>query len=212
MTRTIIPGTATDSDSPWFFRTPITCPKCGETFLLTSEDMQPLGGPYGASDTVWHWWRELVEGDPATAALDLSNHHLDPAQVAGPCPNCFFPIAVRGPHYGLPKTLDITTDPDVGDIAGYIAAGARFVLWFRLQELDGSTGRLVGLFATADSTVYGLDATGAYAPGVVRAGPNDLDAHYPYCLHQPGQAIPSEEARAADPDMVATLERMGLIV
>jgi hypothetical protein len=214
MTRIITTPTPQTSSLPWFLTTQVTCPKCATQFYLTPEDMQPMGGPFGASDTIWHWWRELVEGDPTTAPLDLSNMRLDPAQVYGPCPICAWMIAVRGPHYGMAKTQDITVDPGLGTVQSYVAAGARRVLWRqRDANVSPAAGWIVGLFADAGGNLLMVSADGAYATGITR----DLATmvilpNYVYCLHTSTAVITSDQAQALDADLCATLVRLGLQV
>lgn len=217
MTRTITDGILATTDAPWFLAALLTCPKCGCTFYLTAEDFQPMAGPFGASDTIWHWWRELTEGDPATAPLDLSNYHLDPAQVSGPCPQCFYPVTQRGPRYGTTKITTIDSDPATGDIPGYIAAGATQMLWYEIEESGVVATDLAGCFATPTGSVVGAvtDSNGltATAPAVARViGPNLIDTHWTMLFYRPNRNVDTSRAALLDPSLVEAMERYGLIV
>jgi hypothetical protein len=213
MARATATGLAVPSDAPWYLTATIVCPRCGTPFTLSAEDFVPTAGPFGAADTIWHWWRQLVEGDPATAALDLSNHHLDPAQVRGPCPVCYYPVAARGPRYGLTKILDLPADPAPGAIAGYLAAGAVKMLWYDIYLDPTASGGLLGLFARADNGVVGLDAATGWATGVIRSAATlDYVPDFPFCLAQPNESIPPSAARGRDPALCSWLAGYGLIV
>jgi len=214
MSRIITSPTPQASPLPWFLNTLITCPKCSAQFYLSPEDVQPMGGPFGTNDTVWHWWRELVEGDPTTAPLDLANYRLDPAQVYGPCPICAWMIPVLGPHYGMAKIQDITVDPGIGTVQSYVAAGARRMLWRqRDAAVSPAAGWIVGLFADATGNVLMVSADGAYATGVTRdLATMTILPSYVYCLHQGTAVITSEVAQLVDADLCATLQRLGLQV
>jgi hypothetical protein len=211
MTRIIsLTPTPQTSTLPWFLQTLITCPRCSTQFYLSPEDVQPMGGPFGTNDTVWHWWRELVEGDPTTAALDLANQRLDPAQVYGPCPICAWMIAVRGPHYGIGKTQDITTDPTAGVIQGYVTAGAAAMFWYqRDAHVSPARGWIVGAFLNASGVMMMTD--GMYVTTVTRDTFTDaIIPAYSYCLHQTTAPISSAAAYSADSDLCDTLARYGL--
>lgn len=217
MTRMVAAGIALGTDAPWFLTVLVTCPKCGQTFYLTSEDFQPMAGPFGINDTIWHWWRELAEGSPDTAPLDLANYHLDPAQVAGPCPNCFYPVYVRGPRYGTTKITSINTDPVAGDIPVYIQNGAVKMGWYTLDELHLTATQLVGLFldvtGRAIGATYDGDGNSVSAPGIVRDLTSlTLDTDWLFHFVVPNHRIETGDARARDANLVETVERYGLVV
>jgi len=217
MTRLVAPGIALGSDAAWYLTVPVTCPKCGTIFYLTPEDFQTAAGPFGSSDTIWHWWRQLQEGDPTTALLDLSNYHLDPAQVSGPCPNCNYQIAVQGPRYGTTKIQDITTDPDEGDIPNYIALGATSMAWYALDEHGHAATDVVGLFIAFDGTVINetqdVNGTSESAPGVARdLMTNEINTNYVMVFVVPNHRTTTDDARRLDNDLVDMVARMGLEV
>jgi len=214
MTRLITTPTPQASSLPWFLSVLITCPKCGAQWYLTPEDMQPMGGPFGSNDTIWHWWRELVEGDPTVAPLDLANMRLDPAQVSGPCPICAWMIAVRGPHYGTAKIQDITTDPALGVVQGYVVAGATQMTWRqRDANVSPARGWIVGLFLDRNGVMLMTTDDGQYATGITRdTFTGALIPNYLFCLHQSQGPISSAQAQSADSDLCTTLTNLGLLI
>jgi hypothetical protein len=196
------------NDFPWFWQTDIICPRCTCAFRLTHEETLPgVVGPIGSVNTLWLGWRQVVEGNALTAALDTANLHIDPAQVYGACPYCGYnPIVIRGPRYGVAK-MTIATDPSVGLIQSYVASGAakmRFVLTH--------AGLLVGIFLFASGQPYATDATGLYAVAVYRSGPNTLNPALFYPLATPSDPIPFVQVNTLDPAMCAIILRAGLAI
>jgi hypothetical protein len=213
MATIVTPGlTSVTSDVPWYLTALITCPKCACQFSVTQEDFVATAGPLGATDTIWHWWRMLTEGDPASAPLALADYHGDPAQIAGPCPTCYYPCSVRGPHYGMAKTQDVVTDPSASAIQQYIQAGATHMFWYHLYTPNVSYQNLCGCFATVSNQVVGIDASGQYAPAVIRT-PETLAVNptYLFFFGQPAIGIASSEAQSRDPALCATLATYGLV-
>jgi hypothetical protein len=217
MTRVAITSNPAAPPRPWFLDLTIDCPNCGWQFSLTPADIMPLGGPYGTQDTVWHFWRELVEGDPTTAPVDQANYHLDPAQVYGPCPNCGWMNAVRGPHYGMAKTQDITSDPAISLIQQYVQTGAVAMTWRHLLP-SAQSGiaiggmQIVGLFLDITNTIQMVSADGMYATGVARDLTDAINAAFSFGFAMPHTRITTQEALGYDADLCNTLARMGLMI
>jgi len=207
-----IVGTGNDNtvlNQLWFWTQPITCPRCATIFLLTAEDTMPgVVGPIGTNSTLWLGWRQVVEGDPATAqAIDTVNLHVDPAQIYGPCPYCAYnPITVKGPRYGVAK-ITMTSDPNGGLIQSYIAGGAARASFFLPHYPDSP---LIAALLTALGQPYGTDSTGLYAISVRRIGTDIYDAATLYLFATPAYKLTVEEAMVTDAGLTEMLSRMGL--
>jgi len=207
MVRALGNGIATSNSLPWFWTTPMTCPKCLFSFLLTPEDtMTGTVNQIGASAQLHLGWRQLVEGDPATVlAIDTAHLHVDPAQVIGQCPNCGYnPLVQRGPRYGTTK-ITLNTNPATTAIMDWMALGAQYV---RFIYANGTF--LVGILIGASWLPISTDPTTNYVVSVRRNDDSSLDATTMFNLAGPSIHVTADDARRLDSELVDTLVKLGL--
>jgi DNA-directed RNA polymerase subunit RPC12/RpoP len=206
MVRPLGDGIPAANNLPWFWTTPITCPRCGFPFLLTPEDTMPgVVNQIGASAQLTLGWRQLIEGDPTTAQIDTAHLHVDPAQVVGHCPNCGYnPLVKRGPRYSMTK-ITLNSDPVTTALMDWMALGATAVSFVFSAEWY-----TVGILLAADHTPISVDSSGEYVACVRRLTDGSLNASTIFCLAAPSQHLTVEEARQHDFALVDSLERFGL--